>query len=362
MVERSYVSLRNSESEYVAVSIGYLTGSGVIIHGQKPSPSLTHHVSNVMSKEFLMKKPNSTWSFLGKKRNENLMHLELLRVNIELCGKIFVVNVNSDNGKKAYDVCVVLGVESDIAVESDFQCVCKKIETIVSEKIPGDKLSELKESGRKLLISYRKQVEAKLEIINLLLYPAESIRGKERDSILMNKEIETYVDPEINDTVTKSMTMNSIENVCTSTEGINYDKTNKNDNKRKLKETNQNIVEIVNKKNKKDIVSIGKKESKKNKKKTNTIGIEIEINKNSSQKCDVIYGYEVGNRVLSMQGVVDDNDKAVISNTEGIVTRSVRGRRDDLSCDVTWNEKSKGSNYKPKIKANSRYDIYIPTV
>lgn len=126
-----------------------------------------------MSRFFEIIKPDSTWTFLKEKSSDILIALEIKRLNLELCGNIFVVK-GASSDENEYDACVVL------EIDKNFRCLCKKIEVVMTKTLVGQghKLINLKKGADKMLKSYRfKALNNLIDERNLLVYTVEEIKG-----------------------------------------------------------------------------------------------------------------------------------------------------------------------------------------
>jgi hypothetical protein len=91
---------------------------------------------------------------------------------------------------------------------------------------------------------------------------------------------------------------------------------------------------------------------------------EIKTTNKKKSNVEIVFGFEIGDTVMSKQGLTDDKDDLIITGTKGIVTKVEvsSGKRKVTVCSVKWEGGKTGTGYKARIDASSKYDIYIPNV
>lgn len=73
---------------------------------------------------------------------------------------------------------------------------------------------------------------------------------------------------------------------------------------------------------------------------------------------NMIYGYSMGNFVLSKQGIKDENDDLILPNSKGMIIDDIVNKRKGRFT-IQWENGKKGKEYREKNGSNV-YDIHIP--
>jgi hypothetical protein len=244
--------------------LGYLFSCGKIIYGQKPSERLKHNIGDNMSRFFEIIRPDSTWTFLKERSSDILIALEVKRMNLELCGKIFLVK-GASSDENEHDACVVL------EVDNNFRCLCKKIEVVMTKSLVGQghKLINLKKGADKLLKAYRLKAFNNLtDENNLLVYTVEEIKGT-KSNLMASSNILNDNPHENIEVIRKEKKKDGqggeLKTIKNKNKNDDFDKKNNNDNK--VINTKKRSIEKVG-----GIQNEQTKKGKKNSNNVSTIG------------------------------------------------------------------------------------------
>ena len=85
------------------------------------------------------------------------------------------------------------------------------------------------------------------------------------------------------------------------------------------------------------------------------------MKKKMLNSADMIYGYSLGNFVLSKQGIKDEYDNLILPNTKGMIIEIITSKRKGQFT-VQWDNGRRGKEYRERKLGLNSYDIYIPVI